>query len=105
MSSELVNLIVAVLSGLVTAIPLIATLIKYIQRSIKEKNWSNLLKIVSDLMIEAESKFQTGAERKEWVLSMVYTLSESINYDLDREAISNLIDSLCELTKQVNVKS
>lgn len=105
MSSELVNLIVAVLSGLVTAIPLIATLIKYIQRSIKEKNWSNLLKIVSDLMIEAESKFQTGAERKEWVLSMVYTLSESINYDLDREAISNLIDSLCALTKKVNVKS
>jgi hypothetical protein len=105
MSSELLNLIVAVLSGLVTAIPLIATLIKYIQRSIKEKNWSNLLKIVSDLMIEAESKFQTGAERKEWVLSMVYTLSESINYDLDRDAISNLIDSLCALTKKVNVKS
>ena len=35
-------------------------------------------------------------------MAMVSTSAESINYDIDLAAISELIDSLCDLTKKVN---
>ena len=72
------------------------------QKAIKEKNWGQLLDLVMSLMEEAEQKFTDGATRKEWVMAMVATSAESINYDVDIAAISELIDSLCDLSKVVN---
>ncbi|MEG1562275.1 MAG: hypothetical protein RR365_00860 [Bacteroides sp.] len=97
--------IISVIAGLATAIPLIITLVKYVQKAIKEKNWNNLLNLVMNLMAEAELKFAAGADRKEWVLSMVQASAKTINYDVDLEAVSVLIDSLCSLTKVVNVET
>ena len=57
---------------------------------------------LAKLMAEAEEKFADGATRKEWVMAMVQASAESINYNVDMEAISELIDSLCDLTKAVN---
>lgn len=86
------------------AIPLIVQLVKYVQASVKEKNWNKLLNLVMRLMATAEEKFDTGAERKEWVLAMVKASADEINYDVDMETLSNLIDSLCAMSKQVNAK-
>lgn len=97
-----INLIVAILSGIATAIPLVISLVKYISKAIKERNWNSVLTIVMDLMKQAEEKFDNGADRKEWVLSMIESMSDSINYDIDMAQISNLIDALCSLTKTVN---
>lgn len=105
MSSELINVIVSIITGVATCIPLVIALISYVQKAIKSKNWANLLKLVSDLMIEAEEKFKTGAERKQFVMSMVQISASSINFEIDMEAVSLLIDSLATLTKKVNVKS
>lgn len=57
-----------------------------------------------NLMEEAEIKFADGATRKEWVMAMVQASAESINYDIDMSAISELIDGLCDLTKKVNAE-
>lgn len=102
MDAEWMKYIVAILSGLVTAIPLVVKLIEYVQKAVREKNWSKVLDMVMSYMETAESKFETGAERKEWVLAMVKASADTVDYDIDLEAISDLIDSLCNMSKVVN---
>lgn len=95
-----VNVILAV--GIAT--PLVIALVKYVRQSIQEKNWNNLVKLVLELIFTAEEKFETGAERKEWVISMVRVAENQINFDIDEEMLGNLIDDLVDLTKKVNIK-
>ncbi len=102
---EWVQPIVSVLVGLATAIPLVIKLVEYVRKAVKEKNWNKMLDLVMELMKTAEEKFETGADRKEWVMAMVKASSDTINYDVDMEAISQLIDSLCDMSKVVNGKA
>lgn len=100
--SSYINYIIAILTGLATAIPLVINLIKYVQKAVKEKNWNQVVQLVMNLMKEAEKKFDTGAEKKEYVMSMIKASADTINYDIDMDAISDLIDSLCNMSKVVN---
>lgn len=102
MNMEWLQLIVSVLAGLATAIPLAIKLVEYVQKAVKEKNWGKMLDAVMEKMALAEDMFDNGADRKEWVLAMVKASAETINYDVDMEAISQLIDSLCKMSKKVN---
>ena len=99
---EWYEIVISILSGLVALIPLVVKLVEYVEKATKEKNWNDLLKLVTNLMEEAEGKFDNGAERKEWVLMMVKASADTINYDIDLNAVSNLIDSLVEMSKVVN---
>ena len=56
------------------------------------------------LMEQAEKKFADGATRKEWVMAMVQTSAEYVQYPMDVQALSEMIDQLTNLTKNVNVK-
>lgn len=98
----IVSPIVAVLTGLAACIPLAVKLVQYIQKAVQEKNWGALLGLVVDLMEEAETKFDEGATRKEWVMAMVQTSAEYIAYPIDTAALSDLIDALCDMTNVVN---
>lgn len=102
MEMEWTKYIVSILSGLAATIPLVIQLVKYVKQTIKEKNWNQMLKMVMGYMEAAEKKFESGAERKEWVLAMVKASADTINYDIDMEAVSELIDSLCSMSKVVN---
>ena len=53
-------------------------------------------------MKEAEVKFDNGADRKEWVLAMIKVSSETINFDVNYDEVSTLIDELCSMSKVVN---
>lgn len=99
---QIIDLIVAILAGLATCIPLAYNLVKYVKQAAQEKNWNALLGLVMKLMEQAEKKFEDGATRKDWVMAMVQTSAEYINYPVDAQALSDLIDSLCNLTKKVN---
>ena len=99
---EWINYAISILSGLAVAIPLVIKLVEYVQKSIKEKNWNKLLDLVMKLMSEAETKFETGADKKEWVLAMVKASADTINYDIDINAVGDLIDSLCDMANVVN---
>lgn len=101
-TEQIVSLIVAVLTGLAACIPLAVKLVQYIQKAVQEKNWGALLGLVVDLMEEAETKFEEGATRKEWVMAMVQTSAEYIAYPIDTAALSDLIDALCDMTNVVN---
>lgn len=102
MTDQIVSIIVAVLTGLAAAIPLAVKLYQAVKAAVQEKNWTSLLGLVVDLMEEAETKFADGATRKEWVMAMVQTSAEYINYPVDTEALSEMIDALCDMTKIVN---
>lgn len=102
MAEQIIALVVAVLTGLATTIPLIIKLIQYVKKSAQEKNWGNLLDLLITLMEQAESMFETGATRKEWVMAMAQTSAEYVAYPLDTAALSTLIDKLVSMTNTIN---
>lgn len=97
--------IIAILTGLATAIPLVVELVKYVKKCAAERNWTKLLELVMRLMQEAESKFDNGEERKDWVLMMVKASADTIDYPIDLNVVSNMIDGLCGMSKVVNTKT
>lgn len=99
---EWVKYALSIVAGLSVTIPLVLKLVEYVQKAIKEKNWTKLLELVMAYMSEAEEKFETGAERKEWVLAMVEVSAKKINYDVDLSVVADMIDKLCDMSKVVN---
>ena len=100
-----VQLITAILAGLATVIPLVVKLVNVVQAAVKEKNWNQLLKMMMDYMTQAEKNISSGAERKEWVMSMVKASAATINYDLtpeDEAKLADLIDAICDASKIIN---
>lgn len=99
-----VNIIVSILSGLTVCIPLVIKLVEYVRKAIQEKNWSNVMQIVLKLMTEAEKNYETGAERKQYVMSSVEAIKDTLNCEVDMNAISSLIDSICQASKIINAE-
>ena len=97
------ELITYICAGLAVSIPLVIKLVEYVKKAIKEKNWGIVLNMVMNYITIAEEKFDNGAERKEWVLAMVEETSVTVNYDIDIEVISAMIDNLVSMSKKVNV--
>lgn len=97
-----IQYILSIISGLAVAIPLVLKLVEYVSKAIKERNWNQLLKLVMSYMEEAERKFEDGATKKEWTMSMVQNSSEIVNYDIDMQVVSVLIDNLCAMSKVIN---
>lgn len=102
-TSQIINIIVAVLSGLAACIPLVVKLVEYVKKATQEKNWAGLLGLVMKLIEQAERKFTDGATRKEWVMAMVQTSAEYVQYPMNVAALSDMIDELVKLTNKVNV--
>lgn len=102
---EYLELIVAILTGLTTCIPLVISLVKYIQKAAKEKNWTLLMQLVLKLMSEAESNYKTGAEKKEYVIDSISAIKDTLNYDVDMTIVSEMIDSITDATKHININT
>ena len=100
-----IQIAISILSGIAVAIPLIIKLVNVVKDSVKEKNWNLLMKMTMDYMTEAEKNIASGAERKEWVMSMVIASAANINYpmtDDDVKKIEDLIDAICDASKIIN---
>ena len=102
MRTEWVNIIISVLSGLAVAVPLAIKLIEYVKKAIKERNWTQILNMLMKYMEEAETKFESGADKKEWVMAMIKASADTVNYDVNMDVISNMIDELCNMSNVVN---
>lgn len=101
---EWLELIIAILSGVVTCVPLVLKMIDYIKALYKEKNWGKLLVIVSNFMSEAEVLYPDGASKKEYVINSVLAIAKTIDYPVDKDILGELIDNLVTLSKKVNVE-
>ena len=102
-TSQTIQIILQILANLIVLIPMVVALVKWIIKAIKEKNWNNMLSLVLSLCAEAEEQFTSGADKKQWVMSMVKSSLNTINYEIDDDTLSALIDSLIALTNKVNV--
>lgn len=74
---EWAKLIISNLTGIAAIIALVISLVKYVKQAIKEKNWPQVVKMVSDYMEQAEDMFDSGADRKQWVMAMVQVSADS----------------------------
>lgn len=100
-----IRIAISILSGIAVAIPLIIKLVNVVKDATRSKNWNLLIKMTMDYMTEAEKNIASGAERKQWVMSMVIASASNINYpmtDEDVKKIEDLIDAICDASKILN---
>lgn len=93
-----------ILVGLAAVIPLIVALVKYVQKAAEDKNWNIIVKMVLDLMVQAEHDYATGAERKEFVMNQMKVMAATVDFEVDWDKVSDLIDALCDMAHEVNVE-
>ena len=98
------TIILPIISGLVACVPLVIKLVEYVQKVSKEKNWKAVVQLVLSLMKEAEKNYTNGAEKKEYVISSIKAMEDTLQYDIDEKAIGELVDSIILATKQINIK-
>lgn len=102
---DITELVLTIIAGVLTCIPLVVKLVEYVKKAADEKDWARLVSLVSLLMSDAEKLFSTGEERKQWVLDSIGDLAatEGIRCEVDLVAIGKMIDFLCAMSKEVNV--
>ena len=98
------TIILPIISGLLACVPLVIKLVDTIQKAHKEKNWKAVVQLVLKLMAEAEQNYVNGAERKDYVLSSIKAMENTLQYDIDEKTIGELIDSIVLVTKKINTK-
>lgn len=102
-----VDIVVSIMSGLAVCIPLVVKLVNVVSTYVKEKNWSQIVAIVLDLMKDAETLFADGATKKAYVMASVESAAKSINYNYDevaKQKVSDMIDAICATAKIVNAE-
>ena len=104
MIMEWYEIIISILSGIATCVPLVISLVKYIQKAAKEKNWNKLVVVISNFIAEAETLFHDGASKKDYVINSVLAIAKTIDYPVDKDMLGELIDSLVALSKKVNIE-
>ena len=92
-----------ILVGLAVIIPLVVALVKYVGKATESKNWNVVVKMVLDLMVQAEQDYSTGAEKKDFVMNQIAVLAKTVDFDIDMNKVSDLIDALCDMAHEVNV--
>ena len=100
----IVKYVPQILIGLAAIIPLVAALIKYIGKAADGKNWNIVVKMVLDLMVQAEQDYSSGSEKKMFVMNQIAVLAKTVNFEIDMNKVSDLIDALCDMAHEVNVK-
>ena len=101
---DIIKYIPQILIGLAAIIPLIVALIKYVDKATESKNWNIVVKMILDLMVQAEQDYSTGVEKKMFVMNQVEVLAKTVNFEIDMDKVSDLIDALCDMAHEVNIK-
>ncbi len=101
---DIIKYIPQILIGLAAIIPLIVALIKYVDKATESKNWNIVVKMILDLMVQAEQDYSTGIEKKTFVMNQVEVLAKTVNFEIDMDKVSDLIDALCDMAHEVNIK-
>ena len=97
-----IQAIISILSGIAVLVPLMIKLIEFVTANTKEKNWNQMLKLVMNLMAEAEERFDSGSEKKEWVMGELKAMANTLNYDIEWDVVSEMIDKICDVSKELN---
>lgn len=96
---------ISIVTGILVCVPLVIELVSWVKAAVKERNWAALLRIVMNLMAEAEEKFTIGADKKVFVMSQIAAAAASVGYNYDADAeqkVSDMIDAMCAMSHIVN---
>ena len=96
------NHILSIVSGILTCIPLVYKICEVIRENVKAKQWNQIVSLVTRFMVEAESKFDNGTDRKAYCMAMIEASANTVDCPIDMQKVSDLIDSLCAMSKIVN---
>jgi hypothetical protein len=99
-----IHIVVSVVVGIATCIPLIIKLVNTVKEAAQAKNWTPLMQLILKLMSEAEENYSSGAERKAYVVDSIEAIKDTLNYEVDMAIVSEMIDSIVLATKKINVK-
>jgi len=99
-----IQAIISILSGVAILVPLVVKLIEYVKKNAKEKNWSSMLVLIMNLMAQAETMFDKGADKKEWVINELKAVASTLNYEIDWDVVGEMIDKICDVSKEINVE-
>lgn len=99
---DILSLISIIIIGVGVCFAFVVQFIKRFTIAIKEKDFGKIMELILDLIPEAEERFSTGAERKEYVMSNIKSISATLGYKVDEDRISEMIDAVITLTKKVN---
>ena len=94
--------ILSIVIDIAILIPVLIALWNAIAKAVRGRNWNILVKLVASLMAQAEELYNNGADRKQWVMHMVEASAGTLNFDVDMDVVSDLIDQLCAMAKIVN---
>lgn len=97
------DIVKCVIYTLIIIVPLAYNLVKYVKLAMQQKNWKPILSLVVELMGTAEGMYDSGADRKKWVLSMVESTAKAIGSPVSMEEVGEMIDDLCKMSKSVNI--
>ena len=100
-----VNIVISILTGIATCVPLVIKLIQVVKETVKSKNWTALMQLVLKLMAEAEDAYSTGEEKKTYVMDSIEAMKDTLNYDVDMDAVSAMIDSIVIASKTINTEA
>lgn len=101
--SDWITLIVSIASSIVIMLPLVVSLVKHVKLLAKEKNWAGFLVLLNTYIMKAEENFDTGADKEDWVVSMIMASADVIQFDIDEDALREIIRNIIEVTNNVNV--
>ena len=99
------EIIAAILSALAAVVILIGRLWQTVKALIIEKKYSKLFAVIAEAMIYAEGLLGlSGEEKKARVMEMAEEAAKKLGLaELDRDRISDLIETIIRLTKKINV--
>lgn len=100
--NDAMQFVVSICSGLVVVIPVVAQLIRAVKEAAQEKQWDRLMRIVVDLMITAEDRFDKGDDKKAYVMALAESAAASVGATWDSQKVSDMIDAMIAMSKVVN---
>ena len=96
--------IVYILAGLIVVVFIGMQLFAKIKPYLTNGQWYIPVIQAIQFMAIAEDKFDNGADRKVWVMETLKEAMTKLNIECNYEAISNMIDAICRLSKILNKK-
>lgn len=103
--SDWITLIVSIASSIVIMLPLVVSLVKHVKLLAKEKNWASFLRLLNTYIVKAEENFENGADKEEWVVSMIMASANVIHFDIDENELREIIRHIIYVTNNVNVSN
>ena len=99
---EYIDLIIAICGAISVIVPLAIKYYNAIKALIKEKNYVKILDIMRGAATEAEKLYESGAERREYVLNIIKVSCDNLKVDYDEKRFDEELTKLIDATKEIN---